>query len=349
MTQDPIRFAIIGAGGIAQAYAQAFARSERASLTAVVDIDVAAAHHLGSPVGAAIYGSIDELLIAADRIDAVIVSTPPVTHPEIAVRLLEAGIHVLCEKPLAIDFDGAMAMARAALQSDAILTMASKFRCVEDVDKAREIVRRGDIGDLVLYENAFTCFVDMTDRWNSKKTVSGGGVLIDNGTHSLDLARYFLGPIEELQVIEGLRLQGLDVEETVAIYLKSRAGAMGNIDLSWTINKGLPWYINLHGSAGSIALGWKESKWKPADGDWEVFGSGYDKVAAFLYQIDNFAGAIRGEESLLVSIEDGLASVLAVEAAYRSMNTRPWISVDSCRTNGGEVERSLPGAVEVAG
>ncbi len=133
----------------------------------------------------------------------------------------------------------------------------------------------------------------MTQRWNSDPTISGGGVLIDNGTHSVDIMRYFLGPIAEIQVVEGKRVQDIPVEDTVRVFVRSAAGVMGTIDLSWSINKELPYYLSIYGSAGTLHVGWKESKFRRSgDADWTVFGNGYDKIQAFGSQLDNFVAAI---------------------------------------------------------
>lgn len=327
LANSKVKFGLVGAGGIAQAYVQAFAISDRAELVAVADVRPEAAKAMAE---GAKCQSFDSYQAMADDIslDAVIICTPPSTHPEICLYFLERKVHVLCEKPLSVSVKSARAMHEAAQRADVILTMASKFRYAEDVVKAKSIVASGILGEIVLFENAFTSRVDMSSRWNANPAVSGGGVLIDNGTHSVDIMRYFLGPLAEVQVVEGKRVQGLPVEDTIRIFAKSTGGVIGNIDLSWSINKELDYYIRIYGSHGTISVGWKESKYRQASSqDWIVFGNGYNKVQSFQSQIDNFSKAIRKEESLLITVEDAIASVEVIEAAYVSLNQNRWTAV----------------------
>ena len=221
-------------------------------------------------------------------------------------------------------------MIKASKQQGVMLTMASKFRYVADVVKAKSLVDSGAIGEIVLFENAFTGRVDMSSRWNSNPKIGGGGVLIDNGTHSVDITRYFLGPLAEVQVVEGKRIQELPVEDTVRIFVKSTSGVMGNIDLSWSINKELDYYLRIYGSQGTISVGWKESKYRQSPQDeWIVFGQGYNKIQAFQSQIDNFSRAILGQDNLLITAEDALASVEAIEAAYAALEQSQWTVITS--------------------
>lgn len=327
MATNPVKFGLVGAGGIAQAYAQAFGKTTIAQLVGVADVRPEAAAAMAESLGCQSFTTYQAMAEALE-LDAVIICTPPVTHREIGTYFLERQVHVLCEKPLSITSEDARAMRAVAEEAQVILTMASKFRYVEDVIKAKSIVESGILGDIVLFENAFTARVDMASRWNSDPAISGGGVLIDNGTHSLDIMRYFLGPLAEVQVVEGKRTQGLMVEDTVRIFAKNHSGIMGNIDLSWSINKELDYYIRIYGSQGTISVGWEESKYRQAaSSEWIVFGQGYNKVQAFQSQIENFSRAIRGKERLLITADDGVASVEVVEAAYRALYQSRWTAI----------------------
>jgi predicted dehydrogenase len=324
---NKVRFAMVGAGAISQSYAQAFEKCQDAQLVAVADVRPEAAKALAQGFNCPSYDCYKKMA-EGEKFDAVIICTPPVTHLEISTYFLGRGVNVLCEKPLSIDSTSSQKMLDAAHASGAKLTMGSKFRYVDDVIRAKSIVASGILGEIVLFENAFTARVDMSTRWNSNPKISGGGVLIDNGAHSVDIMRYFLGPIADVQVIEGKRIQGLAVEDTVRVFVRSTAGVMGNVDLSWSINKELDSYINIYGSNGTISVGWKESKYRQsASREWVVFGKGYNKVQAFGSQLDNFARNIRGEEPLLITAEDALASVQVIEAAYSSLREHHWVGV----------------------
>ncbi len=328
MTNQPLKFAIIGAGAIAQTHAQVFELTQEANLVGVADIRLDAAKAMAESAKCKSYNSYQKLAEDQADLDAVIICTPPTTHPEIAIYFINRGVHVLCEKPFSIDVESSEKMYEAARQQGVVLTMASKFRYVTDVIKAKSIVQSGILGDVVLFENAFTSRVDMSNRWNANPELSGGGVLIDNGTHSVDIMRYFLGPLAEIQAVEGKRIQGLPVEDTVRIFTKSDQGVVGNIDLSWSINKELDYFIRIYGSNGTLSLGWKESKYRQASSrDWVVFGDGYSKVQSFQSQLENFAQAIRGKAQLLITAEDAIASVEAVNAAYESLRQDRWTSI----------------------
>ncbi len=267
-------------------------------------------------------------MLASTTIDAAIVCTPPTTHPELCGQFAEAGVHVICEKPIAVNREATRQMIEKAAKHQTFLTMASKFRYVSDMVFAKQLIVSGVLGEIALLENTFTGHVDMQRRWNSNPEISGGGVIIDNGTHSVDIARYLLGPLQSIQAIEGKRIQNITVEDTARIHARTADGVLAAMDLSWSFQKQTPWYVSVYGTRGTVLVGWGESKYRrDSDKDWTVFGSGYNKVQAFTDQINNFGKAIRGIEPLLITSEDAMASVEAVEAAYESLRRDDWVIV----------------------
>lgn len=322
-----LKFALIGTGGIAQTYAQAFQSSECCQLVAVADVNKDSAKAFAEPFGAKVFADY-KTLAEKSEIDAVIVSTPPNTHPEIAMYFMRGGANVLCEKPLCLSVAEAREMIECAEQSNVVFTMATKFRYCEDVVKAKSIIASGILGEVVQFENAFTAKVDMSKRWNSNKEISGGGVLMDNGTHSVDIIRYFLGAIDEVLALETSGTQNLSVDENVKLLAKTKNGIAASVDLTWGINKELPNFISVYGTNGTLHIGWQSSKYKlNSSPDWTVFGKGYDKVQAFRAKLENFRNAIVDGEELLTKPEDALASVEVIEAAYRSLNQHLWTQV----------------------
>ncbi len=324
---EALRLGLIGAGAISQAYIKALEGSTIARWAGLADVRAEAARAAAETMDCPAFTAYEDLAEKAG-VDAVIICTPPATHTEIALHFLERGIPVLCEKPLSVDVDGAKAIVEAAERKGVVLAMASKFRYVDDVIRAKSLIASGVLGDILLFENAFTAKVDMSKRWNTDPKVSGGGVLIDNGTHSVDIARYLLGPIAEVLAVEGKRSQNSAVEDTANLFLRTESGVPATVDLSWSINKELDTFLRIYGTNGTILVGWRESKFRQSSSpDWVVFGRGYDKNQAFGRQVANFCHRVLGSEPLLISNEDAVASVAVIQSAYESLAERRWVTV----------------------
>lgn len=319
---------LIGCGAIAAAYLQALQRVPQLQLVAIVDADADARHAAAQRTGVAAFESVAALLQSGPTCQTALLLTPPDTHEQLATELLTAGLHVLCEKPLAPSIAAAERMLHTARRQQRRLMMGSKFRYTADVQKAHELLEQGLCGDVVLYENVFCAFVDMTQRWNAQAARSGGGVLVDNGCHSVDVARYLLGPIARVQAQFGRRVQEVDVEDTARLLFTSARGALGVVDLSWSLFKETSAYVRLHGDAGTIEIGWQQSRYKRrGDAEWTVFGNGYDKVAAFAAQLQDFAALAAGGQHPVIGDDDALASVAVIDCAYRSAAAERWLDV----------------------
>ena len=110
--------------------------------------------------------------------------------------------------------------------------------------------------------------------------------------------------------------------------LTTENGAMGAVDLSWSIHKERDAFVEIFGPEGVLSIGWKGSKYRQSEKlDWVTFGEGYDKMSAFTNQFRNFHGAIQGREAPVITAEDSLESVRVIEAACRSLEVDGWIEV----------------------
>jgi predicted dehydrogenase len=323
------RIGIIGAGNIGSAYAHAINNSGMVTLTAVCDIDGDQAKSVANGSDAGVFSSVDAL-VASGLCDAVIVATPPATHEAVSIDCLVQGLDVLCEKPFTLDEQSARDMFDVASREGRLLAMASKFRYVSDIAQARELIQAGVIGDPTVVDVTFASPVDMTDRWNSVPEISGGGVLIDNGTHAVDIVRYLLGPIVRVSAMRGRTVGTNDVEDTAIILAETSPATIVNIQVSWSMAPHNEAYVIVRGTGGTIRIGWAESMYR-RDGsdDWTSFGTGYSKMNALQANVEDFVARVEGRDSMRISPADVVASVTVIEGAYRAINSGQWIDIDT--------------------
>lgn len=324
---NKVKIALVGCGRIAQTHLETINVLDEAVLVGVADINEEVSRSVGEQFGCRAYVGYKEM-IDKEKPEVLCVATPPLLHPEISIHALQKGTHVLCEKPFAIDLESAKKMVKEAEEKSLFITMASKFRFVDDVIKAKGVIESGMLGEIILFELAFCAKVDMQNRWNSRKEISGGGVLIDNGTHAVDIVRYLLGPIKRIQALSGKQVQKMDVEDTAIVFFETATNARGCIELSWSIHKDSESFINIFGSGGMLSIGWKNSKYRQSEKeDWIVFGSGYDKKKAFINQYKDFINCIRRKTKPVINAEDSLESTRVIEITYKSLQGNNWLEV----------------------
>ena len=330
----PVRIGIVGAGGIAKAYAEILggAFAVPAVAAGVADVRTDAAEAMAGPLGVPAFASAEAMADAlAGSLDAVVVCTPPVTHAALAADFGRRGTHVLCEKPLALHRAEAEAIVARAAADGIVLGMPTKFRHCADIVAAGELMTNGKLGDIRLVENAFTSRVDMSTRWNSDPAVSGGGVLMDNGTHSVDLLRFLLGPLREILAVEQARPGTMKVDDCARLHVRTVSGVDASVDLAWSIDKSLPYFLNVYGTEGEARVGWRDGSWRTLGpsgvGEWTTLGGGYAKFPAMGGALAQFCLAVRGVEPLKVTGADAIAAAAAIDAAYESLATGGWAQV----------------------
>lgn len=315
------RFAlgVVGAGSIGAVHADLAARQPNAELVAVCDSRAGVAANLAAKSGARSYDDYRRLVFD-ERLDGVIICTPPVTHPEIARFFLERGVDVLCEKPLAVSGGAAREMYATARRNGRLLMLASKFRYVADLASARQLLREGALGKIRHAEVTFISNVDMRSRWNSDPVQSGGGVVIDNGCHAADICRYLFGPVTHVAAVAYSRTEGMAVEDSAYLYLGSADGVGATVDLSWSLDRKLPYYVRLFGEHGRLCIGWTETTLvRGPSGQSTTIGTGYKKADAFAAVQGNFVDASLGRARARIDAADALASVDVIDAAYASV------------------------------
>ena len=329
MKKDKIHIALLGCGGIAQTHLEAIAHVPRMTLEAVQDVSAEAAERASRQYNVPAVTRPKEIF-ENKSIDAVILCIPPVHHFSFIKEALLAGKHVICEKPFTITLKEAEEIKKIAKKKGKIVTMASKFRFVEDVIEARKLVKSGVIGDVVMAEVIFCSIVDMEKRWNSNPKISGGGVLIDNGSHAADVIKCLVGPIKSVYAQAGKRTQAMNVEDTARLHFETEDHVVGMVDLSWSLYKHTPNYVNIFGTKGTLEIGWAQSLiWDAKEKTSKIFGKGYKKLDAFIRQIDHFADCIEKKVTPLVSLDDAIDSVRVIECAYTSIRERRWLKVDA--------------------
>lgn len=324
---DKVRLGIVGCGRIAETHAEALELIPEAQVVGVCDTDSKRAKSFADRFNAPSYSD-HRKFYETVHMDGVIICSPPVFHADQAISAFEHKINVLCEKPLCMNANEARDMMKAQEKAGVIGMPASKFCFCVDVAKAKAIIQSGILGKILLYENIFTSTVDMRNRWNSKKEISGGGVLFDNGSHSIDIARFLLGDIESVQATIGIQVQNFDVEDTAKLSIQMKNGVLGVINLSWSMKEDREDFVSVYGSEGTLKVGWAQSRYRQANSnEWVVFGKGYSKVDSFVKQNKHFIDCILNDASPLLNLQDGFHAVNTIVKAYDSMAKNRWIKV----------------------
>lgn len=323
---EKTRIGIVGCGQMGRWHLDAYKRNPHVELVAFADTTRAHAESFAGETAGRAYRSHEEM-IANERLDGVSVCTLPSTHREVALDLLDAGIHVLCEKPLAISAAQAREMVAKAQAKNRLLLTAFKFRFFEEVGKAREMIQKGSVGRILHFRLMFGGYMPMADKWYARRDLAGGGIIMDNGPHAMDLIRYLLGDIQGISARAG-RYQGMDVEDTAQLAVTLESGSTGTVDLSWCAPVASRSYLEIYGEEGTLLLDLKglSCRYRMWN-DWKRLDNQADAKEAFGRQIDHFVQAIHEGESSVLGNGEGLKSQLAIDAAYESLKTNAAVAV----------------------
>lgn len=238
---EKVRVGVIGCGSIAQhRHLPEYQFNPNVELVAVCDINQERALEVAEKYGVLSFTSYEELLESSE-VDAVSVCTPNYLHAPISIAALEAGIHVLCEKPMATSKQEAEAMIAAAKASGKKLMIAHNQRFVPSHQKARQLIQSGEIGKIYSFRTAFGhggpegWSVEGKEGWFFQKEKAFVGAMGDLGVHKTDLLRYVLGEeiVEVGSFVETSAKDFADVDDNAVCVLKTESGIIGTLAASW--------------------------------------------------------------------------------------------------------------------
>jgi len=337
----PVRFAIIGTGSIAGFHAKAIAAVPGAELVAVWGRVAEQGRSFAASHGAEFSESLEDLARRPD-IDAVTIATPSGAHAMAAVPFLQAGKAVLCEKPLEITAAKMEEILAAARTPGSLLAGVLQLRLGAGARALKQAVAEGRFGRLALCSAYLKwwrdqAYYDAVD-WRGSWALDGGGALMNQGIHGVDLLQWIAGCPAEVFAFAGCRAhERIEVEDTAVVALQYANGAMGVIEASTACHPGTAMRIEISGEHGSAILEddritrWEFAEPRPGDDDILALGSGAivggakdPKAIGFeghRILIEDLVGAIRDKRPPMIPGTEAVNAVRLILAAYESART----------------------------
>jgi UDP-N-acetyl-2-amino-2-deoxyglucuronate dehydrogenase len=250
-----IRFGLVGPGKVADVHATALGRIPNARLVAVAGRSPARTSAFAERQGARAERSLEAMLAAGD-LDAVIVTTPHPLHGRQAELVVRAGVHAVVEKPMALTVDECDRVIEAAQATGATVSVVSQRRWYEPVRRVKAAIEEGRIGapalgvvDVLGWRSAEYYAMD---AWRGTPEGEGGGVLVNQAVHQLDLLRWLMGPVAEVDgLTANLNHPEIEVEDSAVAIVRFTSGALGVVIASNSQRPGLWGRVHVHGRNGA--------------------------------------------------------------------------------------------------
>lgn len=330
-----VRFGILGCGRVAPRHAQSLMQLKETRLTAVADIRPDRAERFAQEYGAAAYTHVDDLL-ARNDIDAVSICVPSGLHAALAVQALEAGKHVLVEKPIALAVDDADRMIATAARTGRKLAVVLQNRHNAPMQRLRALIDGGGLGPLYLGNATVRWFRPQAyyeDEWHGTWAMDGGA-LMNQSIHHIDALQWFMGPVRSVYAYTATLAHHMEAEDVGVAVLKFVSGALGTIEgstLTWPQN--LEGSVAVFGARGSVKIGGtalnRITLWK-VDGELEqeaelLTSQRVDPPSVYGYShrevIADFAHAVLNDGAPSTSALEARKSLELVLAIYESART----------------------------
>jgi predicted dehydrogenase len=339
----------MGYGKVAQLHAQALQAASRGELVAVCGRNTERRDAFAAQWGIRSRRTTEEM-VRDDRIDAVIIATPHPQHRDCALEAFAAGAHVLVEKPMALTEVQCNEMIAAAQKAGTLLSVVSQRRWFPACIRMKEAIDQGKIGKPVLAQLTILGWRDKayydSDPWRGKWDTEGGGILINQAPHQIDLLHWFMGPFAEIQGFwDNVNHPYIEVEDSAVAVIRFKNGGMGSVLVSNSQKPGIYAKVHIHGSAASsvgvqtdggamFIAGMTDITEPPLNDIWTIVGEADQlrtyreqdeaffktidpRIYFFTSQIEDFCGAIQDGGPPLVSGEDGRETLRFIETLYR--------------------------------
>ena len=295
-----IRIGLVGAGGIARSHADAIKMNPDCIVTLVADINKERAEEMAVAHGARAFTDYKDF--DCSEIDAVILNLPHFLHCEVSVYFLERGVHVLCEKPMANTVEECDRMIAAAQKSTAKLAIGHVQKYYTAAEEVKKIIDSKRFGDLVMiHETRTKDYLNNRPAWFLKKSLSGGGIAMNLGAHSLDRILYTTGlAVQEVHAITGNPISDDDVETTAHLLLKLENNVSATVTLCGTrvpAQHDTVYYF----TGGMVKIEGKDL-FIYENGAFSNFGGEYNLIVR---QLEEFVKFVRGEASEVCTPEYG--------------------------------------------
>ena len=322
-----IRVGVIGCGTISHSHLRSYAKSGRAQIVAVADPIQAVAEACAQEYGAKAYSDYADLLRSED-LHAVSICTPPPSHCEITEQAVSRGLHVLCEKPLAMSVEEGTAMVAAARRANVLLLTAFCNRFYTPIAKAKEWIDAGKLGPLHHLRLRFAGVELMPGTWLADPA-QGGGILWETAPHYVDLFRYLVGEMKNIYAKGGTLAQDIPGTDTVAFLAESVDGVVGTLEGSWS-SPHTEKRVEVFGERGAIVIDFLSERSRfsldHVTEHVETDIGGHDR---FYLEISHFLDCVAGQAAPIVTGEDGVEAMRLIEAARQSIETSLPVSVES--------------------
>ena len=331
--KDRIAFGIVGCGMIANVHADAIRSIPDAELVGVTDNNIASAEKLAKKYSVKAYSDYDQML-HDPMIDVVCVCTPSDFHDSNAISALENGKHVVLEKPMTLTTKRAEKLIEICEKTELCLTVISQLRFSEDIIKIKKLLMENAFGKVSLASLSMKYYrsTDYYSSWKGTKKFDGGGALMNQGIHGIDLLQYLLGPVKEVSGRISTLCHNIEVEDTAVATIEFDSGALAIIEASTATYPGFARKLEIHGNQGYVILkedriesmminGTEiptECKYVAESGNGTANDPSKLTSDGHKRQIENLISAIRGEASLLVDCHEGKKAIEIIEKIYSS-------------------------------